>query len=75
MTREKEYLSYNGLPQGQASELFRYEEPRATKLPAILFPLNEVELAVVMGLVVEPEWTTVRPSLRQKSIIDYCNTS
>ena len=35
--------------------------------------LNEVELVVCNGrkLVVEPEWTRVRPSLKQKSIIDY----
>ena len=33
--------------------------------------LNEVELVVCNGrkLVVEPEWTRVRPSLKQKSII------
>ena len=33
--------------------------------------LNEVELVVCNGRkqVVEPEWTRVRPSLRQKSII------
>ena len=35
--------------------------------------LNEVELVVCSGrkLVVEPEWTRVRPSLKQKSIRDY----
>ena len=35
--------------------------------------LNEVELVACNGrkLVVEPEWTRVRPSLKQKSIIDY----
>ena len=34
--------------------------------------LNEVELVVCNGrkVVVEPEWTGVRPSLKQKSIID-----
>ena len=34
--------------------------------------LNEVELVVCNGrkVVVEPEWTRVRPSLKQKSIID-----
>ena len=38
--------------------------------------LNEVELVVCNGrkLVVEPEWTRVRPSLKQKSIIDYVKT-
>ena len=38
--------------------------------------LNEVELVVCIGrkLVVEPEWTGVRPSLKQKSIIDYVIT-
>ena len=38
--------------------------------------LNEVELVVCNGrkLVVEPEWTRVRPSLKQKSIIDYVIT-
>ena len=38
--------------------------------------LNEVELVVCNGrkLVVEPEWTIVRPSLKQKSIIDYVIT-
>ena len=35
--------------------------------------LNEVELVVCNGrkLVIEPEWTRVRPSLKQKSIIHY----
>ena len=35
--------------------------------------LNEVELVVCNGrkLVIEPEWTRVRPSLKQKSIIYY----
>ena len=35
--------------------------------------VNEVELVVCNGrtFVSEPEWTRVRPSLRQKSIIDY----
>ena len=34
--------------------------------------LNEVELVVCNGrkLVVEPEWTRVRPSLKHKSIVD-----
>ena len=38
--------------------------------------LNEVELVVCNGrkLVTEPEWTRVRPSLNQKSIIDYIVT-
>ena len=38
--------------------------------------LNEVELVVCNGrkLVVEPEWARVRPSLKQKSIIDYVIT-
>ena len=37
---------------------------------------NEVELVVCNGrtFVTEPEWTRVRPSLRQKSIIDYIIT-
>ena len=35
--------------------------------------LNEVELVVCNGrqLVLEPEWTRVRPSLNQKSVIDF----
>ena len=35
--------------------------------------LIELDLVVCNGkkLVVEPEWTRVRPSLKQKSIIDY----
>ncbi len=35
--------------------------------------LNEVELVICNGrqLVSEPEWTRVRPSLNQKSVIDY----
>ena len=38
--------------------------------------LNEVELVACNGrkLVTEPEWTRVRPSLNQKSIIDYIVT-
>ena len=38
--------------------------------------LNEVELVVCNGrtFVTEPEWTRVRPSLRQKYIIDYIIT-
>ena len=37
--------------------------------------LNEVELVVCKGrsLVVEPEWTRVRPTLKQISIIDCYN--
>ena len=37
----------------------------------MIYFLNEVELVVcnAMKLVVEPEWTMVRPSLEQKSII------
>ena len=35
--------------------------------------LNEVELVVCNGreFTVEPQWTRARPSLKQKSIIDY----
>ena len=35
--------------------------------------LNEVELVIFNGrqLVAEPEWTRVRPSLNQRSVIDY----
>ena len=35
--------------------------------------LNEVEIVICNGrqLVSEPEWTRVRPSLNQKSVIDY----
>ena len=35
--------------------------------------LNEVDLVVCNGrkLVIEPEWTRVRPSLKQNSILDY----
>ena len=38
--------------------------------------LNEVELIICNGrkLVSEPEWTWARPSLKQKSIIDYIIT-
>lgn len=38
--------------------------------------LNEVELVICNGrqLVSEPEWTRVRPSLKQKSVIDYVIT-
>ena len=38
--------------------------------------LNEVELIICNGrkLVSEPEWTRIRPSLKQKSIIDYIIT-
>ena len=38
--------------------------------------LNEVELVICNGrkLVSEPEWTRVRPSLQQKSVIDYIVT-
>ena len=38
--------------------------------------LNEVELMICNGrkLVTEPEWTRIRPSLKQKSIIDYIIT-
>ena len=40
------------------------------------FLLNEVELAVCNSceLTVEPQWTRARPSLKQKSIIDYTVT-
>ena len=39
--------------------------------------LNEIELFVCNNrkLVVEPEWTRVRPSLKQKSITDYDEAS
>ena len=42
----------------------------------LLFFLNEVELMISNGrkLASEPEWTKVRPSLKQKSIIDYIIT-
>ena len=35
--------------------------------------LNEVEMVVCNGrkFILEPEWTRVRPSLRQKPIVDY----
>ena len=38
--------------------------------------LNELELVVCNGrkLVIEPKWTRVRPSLKQKSIMDYIIT-
>ena len=38
--------------------------------------LNEVELVICNGrkLVLEPEWTRVRPSLQKKSVIDYVVT-
>ena len=38
--------------------------------------LNEVELMICNGrnLVPDPEWTRIRPSLKQKSIIDYIIT-
>ena len=38
--------------------------------------LNEAELVICNGrkLVAEPEWTRVRPSLEQKSVIDYIVT-
>ena len=38
--------------------------------------LNEVEMTICNGrkLVTEPEWTRVRSSLKQKSIIDYIIT-
>ena len=38
--------------------------------------LNEVELVICNGrqLVAEPEWTRVRPSLNQWSVIDYVIT-
>ena len=38
--------------------------------------LNEVEMVVCNGrkFMLEPEWTTVRPSLKQKSIIEYIIT-
>ena len=42
----------------------------------LLFFFNEVELMICNGrkLVSEPEWTRVRPSLKQKSIIDFIIT-
>ena len=38
--------------------------------------LNEVELVICNGrqLVTEPEWTRVRSSLKQRSVIDYIVT-
>ena len=38
--------------------------------------LNEVELVICNGrqLVAEPDWTRVRPSLKQRSVIDYIIT-
>ena len=40
------------------------------------FFFNKVELTICNGrkLVSEPEWTRIRPSLKQKSIIDYIIT-
>ena len=42
----------------------------------LLSILNEVELMICNGriLVTEPEWTRIRPTLKQKSIIDYIMT-
>ena len=42
----------------------------------LFYFLNEVELMICNGrkLVSEPEWTRVRPSLKQNSIIDYIIT-
>ena len=42
----------------------------------LLFLLNEVKLMIYnhRKLVFEPEWTRIRPSLKQKSIIDYIIT-
>ena len=42
----------------------------------VVYILNEMELVICNGrqLVLEPEWTRVRPSLDQKSVIDYVIT-
>ena len=56
----------------KVDDVFREDTCNASGSKLISF-LNEVELVVCNGrkLVVEPEWTRVRPSLKQKSIIDY----
>ena len=48
------------------------EDMRNASGNRLLSFLNEVELMICNGrkLVSEPEWTRVRPSLKQKSIID-----
>ena len=52
------------------------EDMRNTSGNKLLSFFNEVELMICNGrkLVSEPEWTRVRPSLKQKSIIDYIIT-
>ena len=52
------------------------EDMRNASGNRLLSFLNEVELMICNGrkLVSEPEWTRVRPSLKQKSIIDYIIT-
>ena len=49
------------------------EDMRNASGNRLLSFFNEVELMICNGrkLVSEPEWTRVRPSLKQKSIIDY----
>ena len=51
------------------------EDMRNASGNRLLSFLNEVELMICNGrkLVSEPEWTRVRPSLKQKSIIDHYN--
>ena len=55
--------------------MFGEETCNASGNRLILF-LNEFELVICNGrkLVSEPEWTRVRPSLQQKSVIDYVVT-
>ena len=52
------------------------EDMRNASGNRLLSFLNKVELIICNGrkLVSEPEWTRVRPSLKQKSIIDYIIT-
>ena len=52
------------------------EDMRNASGNRLLSFLNEVELMICNGrkLVFEPEWTRIRPSLKQKSIIDYIIT-
>ena len=56
-----------------------YHNPRCACTPRVnkfISFLNEVELVICNGrqLVLEPEWTRVRPSLDQKSVIDFIVT-
>ena len=55
---------------------FSAEKGKVASGNRLLSFLNEVELMICNGrkLVSEPEWTRVRPSLKQKSIIDYIIT-